>query len=107
MSLSKYDAAYKLILETEQLREKFDVEQRSLLSVMRDKEISKAGWSRYRDCQAMFRTSDLYLREAHNEALKAVKRPTDASIRKIRHNLEMFDESWQNARQYSLIGALS
>jgi len=107
MSLSKYDAVYTLISETEQLREKFDVEHRSLLGIMREKEVSKVGWSRYRDCQSMFRSADLYLKAAHNEALAAVKRPTDSSIRKIKHNLEMFDDTWQNARQYSLIGALS
>lgn len=107
MSLSKYDAVYNLLLEVEQSREKFDVEQHSLLKTMRDKETSREGWKRYRDCQALFSTADKYLSQAHSEALLAVKRPTDTSIRKIRHNLEMFDETWQNARQWSLIGALS
>ena len=107
MSLSKYDAVYKLLLEVEQNREKFDTEEKSLLKSMREKEASTTGWKRYRDCQSLFRTADKYLQLAHNEALLAVKRPTDKSIRSISHNLEMFDHAWQNARQWALIGALS
>jgi len=107
MSLSKYDTVYNLLLEVEQNREKFTKEQQSFLKAMREKEVSKAGWKRYRDCQALFSTADKYLSQAHMEALTAVKRPTVKSINKINHNLEMFDQSWQNARQWALIGALS
>ncbi len=107
MSLSKYDTVYNLLLEVEQYREKFTNEQQSFLKAMREKEVSKQGWKRYRDCQALFSTADKYLSQAHMEALTAVKRPTLKSINKINHNLEMFDQSWQNARQWALIGALS
>ena len=107
MSLSKYDAVYKLLVEVEQNREKFDKEEMSLLKSMREKQVSTQGWKRYRDCQALFRGADKYLQLAHNEALLAVKRPTDKSIKIISHNLEMFDQAWQNARQWALIGVLS
>lgn len=107
MELSKYDTVYNLLLEVEKHREKFSVEQKSFLKTMREKEVSKAGWKRYRDCQALFSTADKYLNEAHMEALSAVKRPTMKSINKINHSLEMFDQTWQNARQWALIGALS
>jgi hypothetical protein len=107
MELSKYDTVYNLLLEVEQNREKFTKEQQSFLKAMREKEVSKAGWKRYRDCQALFSTADEYLNEAHIEALTAVKRPTIKSINKIIHNLELFDQTWQNARQWALIGVLS
>jgi len=107
MSLSNYDTVYNLLVEIEGYRGKFDDEQHSLLKTMRDKEVSREGWKRYRDCQALFSNADKYLSQAHSEALLAVKRPTDTSIRKIKKNLDMFDETWQNARQYSLLGALT
>lgn len=107
MSLDKYDQVFNLLKQVEETKEKFEVENHSLLKTMRDKETSKEGWKRYRDCQALFSTAEKYLNQAHSEALLAVKRPTDFSIRKINHNLEMFDNSWQTARQWALIGALS
>jgi|TARA_R110000796_G_scaffold187218_1_gene304112 hypothetical protein len=106
-NLTVNNSAYNLLSEVEQHKEQFNIEKLSLLKSMREKQVSAAGWKRYRDVQKMFSTADEYLNEAHIEALSAVKRPTIKSINKIFHNLELFDQTWQNARQWALIGVLS
>ena len=107
MSLSNYNEVFELMKHIETTKETFLEEQQKFLKAMRNKQVNKDSWRRYRDCQALYSTAEKYLNQAHSTALIAAKKPTQKSITNINYNLSLFDITWTQARHYSFIGVLS
>lgn len=107
MSIEIYNTVFELMKEIESTKETFLEEQQTFLKAMRDKQVNKDSWRRYRDCQALYSTAEKYLNQAHSTALIAAKKPTQKSITDINYNLSLFDITWTQARHYSFIGVLS
>jgi len=105
--MDKHQRTMDLLEQVERFLQDFEQEQHTMLSAMRGKDATKEGWARYRDCQKFFSNAKRELNSAHNICLDAVKRPTEGKIRSIENHLQLFDETWQYARQYSMIGMLS
>jgi len=104
--MDKHQRIMDLLEQVERFLEDFEQEKHTMLRAMRNKETSKETWAKYRDCQKFYSNAKRELNSAHNECLDAVKRPTDGKIRSIENHLRMFNETWQYARQYSMIGVL-
>jgi len=96
-----------LMEQLDDLKTKFDTEQKTMLKGMREKQATKAGWTRYRDCQKFFTNARKELNSATNDCLSAVNKPSMSKIKTIEARIQVFDDSWQIARQYSMIGLLS
>ena len=107
MSINTYNTVFELMKHIESTKETFIEEQQQFLKVMRDKEVTRDGWRRYRVCQVLFSNAEKYLSQAHSIALMAAKRPPQKSITEINYSLNLFDITWTQARHYSFIGVLS
>lgn len=96
-----------LMEQLDDLKTKFDTEQKTMLKGMREKQATKAGWTRYRDCQKFFTNARKELNSATNDCLSAVNKPSMSKIKTVEARIQVFDNSWQLARQYGMIGLLS
>ena len=96
----------ELLEQVEELKDTFNTECNSMLKAMREKQVSKDGWGRYRDCQRFYSNARKELNSAHNDCLTATNRPSINKIKQIEARLQVFDETWQVARHHSMIGVL-
>ena len=104
--MDKHQRMIELLGKVEKLKDQFNNESDSMLKGMRQKEVSKDGWGRYRDSQRFYSNARKELNSAHNDCLAGIKKPTISKIKKIEARLQVFDETWQLARHQSMIGIL-
>jgi hypothetical protein len=101
-----YEQAYTLLKKIEETKDSFEKDAKSILKALLDKESSVDGWRRYRDVQQLVSTSRKLINQAHSEILIAVKKPTISKLSNIQKNVSAFEEAWQTAQGYGMIGLL-
>jgi hypothetical protein len=104
--MDKHQRSIELLKKVETFLEDFEQEKYTMLKAMQEKQATKEGWAIYRDCQKFYTNARRELNSAYNICLDAVKRPTSGKIKNIEGHLQLFDETWQYARQYSMMGLL-
>ena len=82
--MDKHQRMIELLGQVEKLKDQFNNECNSMLKGMREKEISKNGWGRYRDCQRFYSNARKELNSAYNDCLSGTKKPSFSKINKMK-----------------------
>ena len=106
--MDKEKRVFELLERIGKLKELYEIENQKMLKIIRETNTeNQQNRQNYNELKKLFSTANKYLNEAHSVALLATKRPTYKSISDIENKLIIFDDTWQNARHYSMIGMLT